>query len=315
MGMTSRIAALWGEANTKYLASQRRASDVSGSIGSISKILRLMLQSGVLGGRRLSGDLSAGDARHHHRRLDPRARGRWRRSTPPSPTGAASSARARPGSASPICLTLLPTQLAPMALRPPAKSLAVENVGVVPPGTEKVIIQDISLSLQAGNGLGIIGPSGSGKSCLARVLVGVWRPVRGRIRLDGASLDQWSQESLGKHIGYLPQDVELMAGTVAQNIGRFSPSLDANAVIAAATAAGVHDADRQPARGLRDPGRRERHGAVGRPGAAHRARPRALRRSLHRRARRAELQSRRRGRRGARAAPSSACAPGTASSS
>ena len=102
-------------------------------------------------------------------------------------------------------------------------------------------MQDASLSLQAGNGLGIIGPSGSGKSSLARMLVGVWRPARGRIRLDGAALDQWSPEALGKHIGYLPQDVELLAGTVAQNIGRFQVPLDAKAVIAAANAAGVHD--------------------------------------------------------------------------
>ena len=128
-----------------------------------------------------------------------------------------------------------------MALQPPAQSLVVENVGVMPPGSEKVVVQDVSLSLQAGNGLGIIGPSGSGKSSLARMLVGVWRPARGRIRLDGAALDQWSPDSLGKHIGYLPQDVELLAGTVAQNIGRFSDPLDPEAVIAAATAAGVHD--------------------------------------------------------------------------
>jgi len=240
MGMTSRIAALWGDANTKYLASQRRATDVSGSIGSISKILRLMLQSGVLAvgaylviyqlatpGIIIAGSILSAralapvDSAIANWRGFVGARQAWKRLTD--------------------LLTLLPTQLAPMALRPPVKSLSVETVGVVPPGTEKVVIQDISLTLQAGNGLGIIGPSGSGKSCLARVLVGVWRPVRGRIRLDGAALDQWSQESLGKHIGYLPQDVELMAGTVAQNIGRFQPNLDANAVIAAATAAGVHE--------------------------------------------------------------------------
>jgi ATP-binding cassette subfamily C protein PrsD len=102
-------------------------------------------------------------------------------------------------------------------------------------------VQDVSLSLQAGSGVGIIGPSGSGKSSLARLLVGVWQPVRGRIRLDGAALDQWSPDALGKHIGYLPQDVELLAGTVAQNIARFSEPFDSKAVIAAATAAGVHD--------------------------------------------------------------------------
>jgi ATP-binding cassette subfamily C protein len=128
-----------------------------------------------------------------------------------------------------------------MALRPPCKTVAVEGASVIPPGKERVVVQDVSLSLQAGNGLGVIGPSGSGKSSLARVLVGVWRPVRGRIRLDGAALDQWSGESLGKHIGYLPQDVELLAGTVAQNIGRFSDPPDSQAVIAAANAAGVHD--------------------------------------------------------------------------
>jgi ATP-binding cassette subfamily C protein len=138
-------------------------------------------------------------------------------------------------------LALLPSFTAPMALRPPAHSVVVESVAVVPPGSEKVVVQDASLSLQAGNGLGIIGPSGSGKSSLARMLVGVWRPVRGRIRLDGAALDQWSPDLLGKHIGYLPQDVELLAGTVAQNIGRFLVPQDAKAVIAAANAAGVHD--------------------------------------------------------------------------
>ncbi len=240
MGMTGRIAAMWGDANTKYLASQRRATDVSGSIGSVSKILRLMLQSGVLAvgaylviyqmatpGIIIAGSILSAralapvDSAIANWRGFVGARQAWKRLTD--------------------LLTLLPTQLAPMALRPPAKSLVVETVGVIPPGTEKVVIQDISMSLQAGNGLGIIGPSGSGKSCLARVLVGVWRPVRGRIRLDGAALDQWSQESLGKHIGYLPQDVELLAGTVAQNIGRFSPTVDSDAVIAAAQAAGVHE--------------------------------------------------------------------------
>jgi ATP-binding cassette subfamily C protein len=138
-------------------------------------------------------------------------------------------------------LVLLPSLSTPMELRPPSRSLVVEGAGVVPPGSDKVVVQDVSISLQPGNGLGIIGPSGSGKSSLARMLVGVWRPVRGRIRLDGAALEQWSPDSLGKHIGYLPQDVELLAGTVAQNIGRFSDPLDAEAVIAAANAAGVHD--------------------------------------------------------------------------
>jgi ATP-binding cassette subfamily C protein len=89
--------------------------------------------------------------------------------------------------------------------------------------------------------LGIIGPSGSGKSSLVRALVGVWQPVRGKVRLDGAALDQWSSEVLGRHVGYLPQDVELFAGTVAQNICRFDPDAIAENIIAAAKEAGVHE--------------------------------------------------------------------------
>jgi ATP-binding cassette subfamily C protein PrsD len=103
------------------------------------------------------------------------------------------------------------------------------------------VLQDVSFTLQAGSALGIIGPSASGKSSLARVLVGVWSPLRGNVRLDGAALTQWNGEALGCHIGYLPQDVELLAGTVAQNIARFERDANPDAVIAAAKAAGVHD--------------------------------------------------------------------------
>ena len=240
MGMTSRIAAHWGEANSKYMASQRVASDVAGGFGSMSKVLRMMLQSGVLAvGAYLviyqqasAGIIIAGSILSA-RALAPvdLAIANWR-----------SFVAARQGwQRLTELLRLLPLQMAPMALQPPGKSLTVENVAAIPPGSEKVIVQDVSLVLQSGNGLGIIGPSGSGKSSLARMLVGVWRPARGRIRLDGAALDQWSSESLGKHLGYLPQDVELLAGTVAQNIARFTAELDSKTVIAAAQAAGVHD--------------------------------------------------------------------------
>jgi ATP-binding cassette subfamily C protein len=104
-----------------------------------------------------------------------------------------------------------------------------------------VIVQDVSFRLEGGSALGIVGPSGGGKSCLARALVGVWNPVRGTVRIDGATLDQWVPEELGKHIGYLPQDVELLAGTIAQNISRFEPNLDSEKVLAAAKLASVHE--------------------------------------------------------------------------
>ena len=97
----------------------------------------------------------------------------------------------------------------------------VENAGSGAPKGQRFAVQDVSFEMKAGMGLGIIGPSASGKSSLARMLVGVWPAWRGKIRLDGAALEQWLPEDLGQHIGYLPQDVELFAGTVAQNIARF----------------------------------------------------------------------------------------------
>jgi ATP-binding cassette subfamily C protein len=240
MGMTRRIGTLWGDANQKYMASQRRASDVAGGFGSASKALRMMLQSGVLAvgawlvihQEATAGIIIAGSILSA-RALAPvdlaignwkgfvAARQSWQRLT--------------------RLLALMPASRAPMQLQAPRTNLAVEGVSAVPPGSKRIVVQDINLSLQSGSGLGIIGPSGSGKSSLARMLVGVWQPARGSIRLDGAAFDQWSFEALGGHIGYLPQDVELFAGTVAQNIARFAPEPDSDAVIAAANAANVHD--------------------------------------------------------------------------
>jgi ATP-binding cassette subfamily C protein len=138
-------------------------------------------------------------------------------------------------------LALLPVQETPMQLLDPSKNLTVENVSITAPQQQKLIVQDVSFTLRSGEGLGIIGPSAAGKSSLLRMLVGVWRPLRGRVCLDGGSLDQWAPEALGKHIGYLPQDVELLAGTVAENICRFESTADSKAIIAAAQAAEVHE--------------------------------------------------------------------------
>ena len=104
-----------------------------------------------------------------------------------------------------------------------------------------LVVNEVSFELKSSQGLGIIGPSGSGKSSLARALVGVWQPTRGNVRLDRAELNQWSSEALGRHIGYLPQDVELFDGTVASNIARLDPAAEAESIVAAARAAGVHE--------------------------------------------------------------------------
>jgi ATP-binding cassette subfamily C protein len=135
----------------------------------------------------------------------------------------------------------MPARATPTLLQNPANRLSVEAVTMVPPGDQRVIVQDVTFALAAGNGLGVIGPSGSGKSSLVRALVGVWQPARGKVRIDGAALDQWSSDVLGRHIGYLPQDVELFAGSVAQNICRFDPGATSDSIIAAAKEAGVHE--------------------------------------------------------------------------
>ena len=106
---------------------------------------------------------------------------------------------------------------------------------MLPPGGERLVVTDVSFELKSGQGLGIIGPSGSGKSSLARALVGVWQPARGSIRLDRAALNHWSAEALGQHIGYLPQDVELFDGTVASNIARLDPTADPEAIVCSST--------------------------------------------------------------------------------
>ena len=123
----------------------------------------------------------------------------------------------------------------------PHRRLAVNQIAVTAPGDRTLLVQGVSFQLAAGDGLGIIGPSGSGKTSLVRALVGVWPVVKGDVRLDGAELDQWDRTELGKSIGYLPQDVELFNGTVAQNISRFDQDPSSEELMAAANLAHVHD--------------------------------------------------------------------------
>src|ERR1700710_691733 len=240
MGMSGRLTKRWTEANETYLAGNQRASDVAGGLGAVAKVLRMMLQSAVLGvgaylvihqeataGIIIAGSILSAralapvDLAIAHWKSFVAARQSWQRLSK--------------------LLEQMPVKTAPTLLQNPSKRLSVEGITMVPPGDQKVIVQDVSFALEAGNGLGIIGPRGSGKSALVRALVGVWTPFRGKVRLDGAALDQWSSDVLGAHVGYLPQDVELFAGSVAQNICRFDPDASSEAIIAAAKEAGVHD--------------------------------------------------------------------------
>ena len=135
----------------------------------------------------------------------------------------------------------LPPQDDRLILPPPVATLDVDDVTVRAPGSSKILVTGIRFKVQAGSAVGVIGPSASGKSSVVRALAGVWVPIQGAVRLDGAPMDQWDRDRLGAHIGYLPQDVELFDGTIADNIGRLTRPVDSAAVIQAARAAGVHD--------------------------------------------------------------------------
>jgi ATP-binding cassette subfamily C protein len=240
MGMTGRVMTRWSEANREYVTNNEKASDVAGGFGAVSKIIRMLLQSMllavgawlVINQQATAGVIIAGSI-VGARALAPidMVIAQWK------PFVAARLGWHRLNT----LLTALPRRQPPMQLQPPTKNFAVENVAAAPPGEQKVVLADVAFTLEAGNGLGIIGPTASGKSSLVRLLVGIWQPLRGKVRIDGAALDQWAPEALGPHIGYLPQDVELFAGSVADNIARFEDHTDATLVIAAAQAAGVHD--------------------------------------------------------------------------
>ena len=240
MGMRRQAASRWREVNKKYLSAHEAASDVASGIGGASKVFRAALQSIVLAvGAYLviyqestPGIIIAGSILTA-RALAPveLAIANWKGFV------AARQSGERLGE----LLNLLPKEEEPLALPAPTEALTVERIYVNAPGAEGAILNDVSFRLEKGHGLGIIGPSGSGKSTLARALVGVWPQLHGKISLDNAALGQWSSEALGRHIGYLPQSVELFDGSIAVNIARFDPHATPAAVLAAARAAGVHD--------------------------------------------------------------------------
>src|SRR4051794_35364577 len=240
MGMRRQAALRWRDANQKYLAAHEAASDVASGLGGMSKIFRAILQSLVLavgaylviyqestGGIIIAGSILTARA------LAPveLAIANWK-----GFVGTRQSAQRLDQ-----LLKLLPREEELLKLPPPTEVFSVDQIHITAPGSEKVIVNDVSFKLQRGEGLGIIGPSGSGKSSLGRALVGVWPQLRGRIKLDNAALEQWSSETLGRHVGYLPQDVELFDGSIAVNIARFDANATAATVLEAAHAAGVHD--------------------------------------------------------------------------
>jgi ATP-binding cassette, subfamily C, type I secretion system permease/ATPase len=243
MGLGGQLQKRWTELNDTHLSEQLKAADVVGGIGTLSKVLRLVLQSGMLGLGAyfvIRGELSAGAIIAGSIILS--------RALAPIETSIAHwrgfvSARQSYRRLVDLFQALAVETGDKLELPVPKASLTVENVSAAPPGAPRAVVHNVSFQLTAGDGLGIIGPSGSGKSTLARALVGVWRPAPngGVVRLDGASLDQWTPELLGRHIGYLPQSIELFEGTVAENIARFDRDAPDAAIVDAAQHAGVHD--------------------------------------------------------------------------
>ncbi|MBP1875877.1 ATP-binding cassette subfamily C protein [Ensifer adhaerens] len=240
MGMGPHLRSRWQEENRAFTREQRRASDVSSGFGVLSKVLRMMLQSGILAvgawlvinEQATPGIIIAGSILSA-RALAPvdLAIANWK-----GFIGARQSRRRLQKT-----LALLPDAADRMDLPAPRHALSVDRVSALPPETTEAVLQDVTFTLEAGTGLGVIGASGSGKSSLARLLVGIWRPARGAIRLDGATPDQWPAAALARHIGYMPQSIELLDGTIAENIASFDPDAEPDAIIAAARAARVHD--------------------------------------------------------------------------
>ncbi|MCR9126381.1 MAG: type I secretion system permease/ATPase [Rhodobacteraceae bacterium] len=240
MGMRGAAFERWVKARDKSLKQSIHASDVGGTFTSLTKTLRLFLQSAMLGlgaylvlqnevtpGAMIAASILMGRA------LAPieLAIGQW-----------PLVQRANKGwdSLSEL-LSEVPVEQPRTALPRPQALLQVQSLTVVPPGERRASLRNVSFVVKPGQAVGVIGPSGAGKSTLARALTGVWRPAGGTIRLGGPSLDQYEADVLGQHVGYLPQDVELFEGTIAQNIAKLAEQPDAEKVVNAAKMADAHD--------------------------------------------------------------------------
>ncbi len=242
MGMLPNLRRRWYEIYRDVIALQGMASDRAGAISAVTKFVRISLQSLVLG----LGALLAIDPQSTHvtaggmiaasilmgRALAPVEMliGVWKQLI------SSRSAYTRLE----MMLKEFPARAEGMPLPPPLGRLAVENVLAAAPGMPVAILKNVSFVLEPGEVLGVIGPSAAGKSTLARVLVGVWPAASGKVRLDGADVYSRNKEQLGPHVGYLPQDVELFEGSIAENIARFG-EVDSEKVIEAARQAGMHE--------------------------------------------------------------------------
>ena len=240
MGMRGAAFQRWQKARTAALKDNIAANDTGGGFTTLTKTLRLFLQSAMLGlgaylvlqGEMTPGAMIAGSILMG-RALAPieLGLGQW-----------PMVQRAMKGwSNLGELLAKVPPEQERTALPQPKALLEVQGLAVVPPGDNKAQLRNVSFRVQPGQAIGVIGPSGSGKSTLAKALTGAWRPAAGTVRLDGASIDQYAPEVLGRHIGYLPQRVQLFDGTIAQNIARLSQEPDAEKVVAAAKKAAAHD--------------------------------------------------------------------------
>lgn len=239
MGMFPALRARWYAMHRRMLGLQTLASDRAGGISALTRFVRISFQSLILGagallviedkstpGTMIAASILMGRALAPVELLI----GNWKNFV-----GARASYRRLEK-----MLKAFPAALERMSLPAPKGHYALENVVAGAPGSTTPILRGINITIPAGSVVGVIGPSGSGKSTLARLLVGVWAAGAGVVRLDGADIFAWDKTELGPHMGYLPQDVELFDGTVAENISRFG-EVDAQAVVRAAQRAGVHE--------------------------------------------------------------------------
>jgi len=241
LGMTGRMHRRFEAVHEVYLFSQDRLARLVGLFGGASRTFRMFLQSSVLtvgAALVISGEASGGvifaSSILSSRALAPidTAIGNWR--------GFAAARNAWRRLADLLADNPAEKEHA-LSLPFPRNTLEVADLHVSPPGAENLVLSGIDFQLKAGDVLGVVGPSASGKSSLARTLLGLWTPVRGSVRYDGATPSQWSSDRRGAMLGYLPQAVELFDGTIAENIARFDPHARAEQIIAAARLAGVHD--------------------------------------------------------------------------